>query len=259
MGYALVQRMSALLRGARRREVPPVVLTYHGVAEADVPLFERQMQTLSKQARSVFPDEVADQTDRPAVAVTFDDAFQSVFDRALPILKKYRIVSTIFVPTGSIGGAPKWIAGTRAKDLGPVASEQTLKALDSALVRIGSHTVTHPRLSTLDQERLTWELESSKRALEALAGAPVQMLSLPFGSGTPGVVDAANRAGYRRVFANVPVSGGDATGLMGRINVTPHDWPIEFALKLNGAYGWMAFAVPAKRTLSRWFRHEAIA
>jgi hypothetical protein len=35
--------------------------------------------------------------------------------------------------------------------------------------------------------------------------------------------------------------------LFGRVNVTLHDWRVEFLLKIHGGYGWMAMAVPAKR------------
>jgi peptidoglycan/xylan/chitin deacetylase (PgdA/CDA1 family) len=108
--------------------------------------------------------------------------------------------------------------------------------------------VTHARLDRLDGAALEQELSESKHVLEQLTGAPVRMLSLPFGACSAAVVAAARRIGYEQVFANVPVAGQNGSrGLEGRVNVTPRDWPVEFDLKIRGAYDWMALGVPAKR------------
>ena len=41
---------------------------------------------LAARADAVFPDSSSRASTRQAVAVTFDDAFQSVFDHALPVM-----------------------------------------------------------------------------------------------------------------------------------------------------------------------------
>lgn len=226
----------------------PVVLTYHAITTRDVAGFERQMQDLGTRRQSVFADAAPARGGRGAVAVTFDDAFQSVIDNALPVLRRHRIPATIFVPTGYLGDAPGWILKKGVRTPEVVASAATLKSLDPALVRLGSHTVSHPRLARLDEGTLRTELAGSKQALEEITGGPISMLSFPYGSFNDAVVEAAGRAGYQRLFANVPLETRSPL-LVGRVNVTPHDWPIEFALKAGGAYNWMALAVPAKKTV----------
>jgi peptidoglycan/xylan/chitin deacetylase (PgdA/CDA1 family) len=137
--------------------------------------------------------------------------------------------------------------------LGPVASAEALKALDPRRVRLGSHSVSHPRLAELDDIRLQTELTASKSTLERITGTRVALLALPYGSCSPRVIAAAERAGYERIFANVPIVRAIDSLLAGRVDVSPRDWPLEFRMKALGAYEWMALAVPAKREMLRVF------
>ena len=94
------------------------VLTYHRVAElTDSPLldprlisttpavFERQMRYLAAHHSVVSLNEVVDAIERGtslakrAVLITFDDGYRDFTQYAWPILKKYRLPATIFVPT----------------------------------------------------------------------------------------------------------------------------------------------------------------
>ena len=231
----------------------PVVLTYHAVADENAAKFAAQMRDLRDLARPVFADDTGDQGATRTAAVTFDDGFQSVFDNALPILAGLGIPATLFVPTGYLAAAPGWIPPIcrQPGSSGIVASAETLAASNSDLVRIGSHTVSHPHLTRQARHAVHAELVESKRALEGITGTPVTMLSFPYGAFDSGVLEAAGAVGYQHVFANVPVRAGtgNPARLLGRINVSPRDWPIEFRLKVRGAYNWMAFAVPAKRAI----------
>jgi peptidoglycan/xylan/chitin deacetylase (PgdA/CDA1 family) len=51
-------------------------------------------------------------------------------------------------------------------------------------MEIGAHTVTHPILAGLPQDRARWEIAESKRRLEALTGRPVTLFAYP--NGEPG-------------------------------------------------------------------------
>jgi peptidoglycan/xylan/chitin deacetylase (PgdA/CDA1 family) len=248
-GIAAAVRL-LLFKGARRQT--PVVLTYHAVPDADAPRFAAQMQALKHLAVPVFADELNTDHVR-AAAVTFDDGFQSVFENALPVMARLGIPATLFVPTGYLSAAPGWIPSGRRLpgSSGVVASAETLASANRDLVRIGSHTVSHPHLTAQAGDAVRVELTESKRALERITGVPVTMLSFPYGSFNGGVLQAAGAVGYHHVFANVPVMEGseETTQLLGRINVSPRDWPIEFGLKVRGAYNWMAYAVPLKRAV----------
>jgi len=255
LGYAVLQSVTRAVLGLLRMSPgwSTVVLTYHAISESDVPSFEAQMRDLKALAVPVFADQTRNDPALRTAAVTFDDGFQSVFDNALPAMARMGIPATLFVPTGYLAAAPGWIPAPRRQpgSSGLVAAAETLASSNRDLVRIGSHTVNHPHLTSQAREAVHLELSESKRALERITGGRITMLSFPYGSFDTGVLAAAGAVGYDCLFANVPLSAGVRPGaqLLGRINVTPRDWRLEFHLKVRGAYNWMAMAVPAKRAI----------
>ena len=73
------------------------------------------------------------------------------------------------------------------------------------LVRIGSHTVTHSRLSRLTQASEWKELTSSKATLEDILQRPVETFSYPFGDRSDysgRTIAAVQKAGYRLACSN---------------------------------------------------------
>jgi peptidoglycan/xylan/chitin deacetylase (PgdA/CDA1 family) len=252
--YLAGVRLYAIVAGGRER--PParsaIVLTYHNIQSSEAGRFDWQMELIKRRARAVFADEAPVITDERVVAVTFDDGFQGVVSRGLPVMAKHGVPATLFVPSGYLGREAEWIAPDirAAGKVDPVVSADTLKSLDPCRVRIGSHTMTHPRLGEIGTELAHGELCGSRRQLEEILGMPVTMLSLPYGSFTPAVIEEAARCGYERVFANVPLAA-PIPPLLARVNASPADWTLEFRLKVEGAYGWLAYAIPAKRSLVR--------
>lgn len=83
---------------------------------------------------------------------------------------------------------------TRAYD--SITWEQA-RLMDRARVEIGSHTLTHPILTNIDDERLGAELRESKSRLEAKLGRPVDLFCYPNGNNDARVKRAVASAGYR--------------------------------------------------------------
>jgi peptidoglycan/xylan/chitin deacetylase (PgdA/CDA1 family) len=237
----------------RQRFRRPVVLTYHSVPAEELDAFDWQMRHVAAVAHVVRADSQLPVNGRPMVAITFDDAFAHVFDRVIPILRKYDLPATIFVPTGHLGSAPRWIERQSTIDrVGPVVSASRLRQTHEEQVVLGSHSVSHPRLAAVSDAQLREELIASKRTLEELTGKTVDTLALPYGSYSAAVVTTAREVGYRHVFANVPIAETNAHHVLrGRIDVSAADWRAEFRLKVAGAYQWMGFGVPAKRAVLR--------
>jgi peptidoglycan-N-acetylglucosamine deacetylase len=63
----------------------------------------------------------------------------------------------------------------------PRLSDEQLRELARAGFEIGSHTMSHPRLDQVSEERCRQELADSKHALEDILGAPVSALCYPCG------------------------------------------------------------------------------
>jgi peptidoglycan/xylan/chitin deacetylase (PgdA/CDA1 family) len=86
-----------------------------------------------------------------------------------------------------------------------------LAALDPDLITIGSHTVTHPILTTLDHSALVFEIQESRRWLERRLGRAVEHFCYPGGAYNP-VVLGCVRECYRSAVATTEaglVAGDD--------------------------------------------------
>jgi peptidoglycan/xylan/chitin deacetylase (PgdA/CDA1 family) len=221
-----------------------VVLYYHGISDSERPLFEHQMDILRRHARPINCDADSLPDGERCAAVTFDDGFVSVVQNALPVLREFQIPATIFVPSGYLGVAPGWVKEPAIVERNEViVAPSELKELASdPLVSIGSHTITHPRLAQLDEKTAAHELETSKRSLEEIIGERISLFSFPHGSYNSNVLRLAQSTGYKRVFGIKPKMAFEKPNefLTGRVAVDPRDWTIEFILKLNGAYRWLA-------------------
>jgi peptidoglycan/xylan/chitin deacetylase (PgdA/CDA1 family) len=190
-----------------------LVLCYHAVSErwpaslsVTPEAFERQVRLLS---RSGFEGETFDRAtsrapDGRRVAITFDDAYLSVFELAKPILDDAGFPATVFVPTDyparpgqpmAWDGIDKWAGGPYERELRPMSWEQ-LGMLADAGWEIGSHTCSHPRLSSLTDEDLALELVESRLAVAERLNRPCNTLAYPYGDHDVRVVEAARVAGY---------------------------------------------------------------
>jgi peptidoglycan/xylan/chitin deacetylase (PgdA/CDA1 family) len=235
----------------RRRGL--TILYYHAVPSELRERFDTQMAYLKHTANVVAADHVGPLAkDRPNVAITFDDAFRSVRENALPALERHGITATIFVPTGYLGRRPGWAMETTNDQAEVVMSADELVGLPKELIAIGSHTVDHPRLTTLSDAEIKSQFSASRTTLEALFGRPVDTLAFPYGDHDSRVVEHARATGYRHVYTVAPQSirPGDQAISRGRTSASPADSPRVFALKARGAFEWMPIASRLKRALS---------
>ena len=241
---AFVRQVRPLLRRPPLRR--GVVLYYHAVTRRHGDRFAWQMDELLKRAHPFIAGSPASMVGgRRNVAVTFDDGFTSVLENAVPELVKRNIPFTMFVPTGCLGMQPSWVQDpTHPSFRERVISAAELRSLvDQPLAALGSHSITHPDFLTIDGERARQELVQSKADLEHVTGRRVDLFSFPHGRYSSALLDAALHAGYQRVFTVEPTrieSDANAYAL-GRVAADPSDWPIEFRLKIAGAYRWRAY------------------
>jgi peptidoglycan/xylan/chitin deacetylase (PgdA/CDA1 family) len=184
--------------------------------------------------------------------VTFDDGLVSFLESGLPELEKRKIPSTVFVVAERLGCYPAWPGFIPDPD----SPEQTmtadqLRTLPTGLVSIGSHTLTHPTLTLLDEPRAKSELRESRLLLERTLQRQVRLFSFPHGALNKKLIEWSREAGYERVFTILPrmAFGTPHDFIVDRVAADPADWPLEFFLKLFGAYRWLPVAFRLKATL----------
>ena len=119
-----------------------------------------------------------------------------------------------------------------------VMDEQQIIALDKEGFEILSHTVSHARLTDLNETDLEAELIESKQYLENILGHEISAVSYPHGAYDARIYRAVRRAGYVLGFTTYPnIVDNCADALrIGRFEVSPGDHPLVFKLKVNGAY-----------------------
>jgi peptidoglycan/xylan/chitin deacetylase (PgdA/CDA1 family) len=137
------------------------------------------------------------------VALTFDDGAATDRWLAAPLLREHGFGATFYVVAG-------WL-GRRGQ-----ASAAELRELAGMGFEIGSHSMTHPRLTDLDAAALGHEIAGSKDLLEQRLGTAVHHFACPGGRVSRAVVRAAKEAGYRSLATSVAglnAAGADAFGL----------------------------------------------
>lgn len=219
-----------------------VVLYYHAVRPELRASFGKQLDALLRWGQPWNLDGELASSGGLHFAVTFDDGYISVLENAVPELQARAVPYTLFIPTGSWGGRPSWVKNPQHPFWRErvVTPDELSKAAQDSLSSIGSHTVSHPRLSRLDDRTLDAELRNSKAELERILGHTVDILSFPHGDYDERVASQARSAGYRRLLTVKPalVLGENEGSPMGRVAVEPDDGGLEFYLKAHGAYRW---------------------
>ena len=237
----------------RRRPGSGVVVYYHAVPAEHRSRFARQMDLVLRWAKPVAAAQREScRRGERCVAITFDDGFESVLENAIPELERRRIPATVFVVIQSLGKRPVWMASDpQSTAPNKVMSLEQLRNLASDLVTIGSHSLTHPRLTELNESEVRKEIFDSRTQLQNILQRKITLFSFPYGAFTEALVQHCREAGYDRVFTTLPhpAFAKKDQFVSGRTAVEPTDWSLEFCLKISGAYGWLPVAFALKRRL----------
>lgn len=252
LGLATVLRRPALraataayarLRGGGSERQGFRVLAYHAVGtpiEDDSrriytiapACFELHMRHLAKHhAGKLVPLKSPPPLEAPAaIAVTFDDGYRDNLTMAAPLLVELGIPFSVFVCTGAVA----------ARKTGFLDSDDLRKLASMPGATIGSHTISHPRLTECDASRVREELSGSKAFLEDLLGREIDALAYPHGAVTHRERDMAQAAGYRVGATSrfdINTSGRDPL-LLCRTDIWADDDMAVFAQKLRGDWDW---------------------
>jgi peptidoglycan/xylan/chitin deacetylase (PgdA/CDA1 family) len=197
------------------RNAQVVVIGYHRLVDKvrhpDTEItpqdFEAQMQQIRDAGISVISMEDflawrrGEKNIPPKSAIiTLDDGWNTTYNVAWPILRKFGYPFTLFIYTDYVKGGPKSGGGS--------LTWGQLGELRDAGASIESHTISHRdlrgrknRRATAEYEEWLWkELAGSKEQLEEQLGISVEALALPYGRHDEHVREIAKKAGYEAVF-----------------------------------------------------------
>jgi peptidoglycan/xylan/chitin deacetylase (PgdA/CDA1 family) len=119
------------------------------------------------------------------VTISFDDAWQSQYTNALPVLEAAGIKATFYITAEPL-----------QKGWDDFMTADETKAVSAKGHEIGSHTVTHPHLPKTATAGAERELAESKAYLEGLTGTSVTTFAYPYGETDARMKPLIEKAGY---------------------------------------------------------------
>jgi len=228
----------------------PLILAYHSVSDertdslaVRVSDFEMQTAWLHRRGyRSMTLESFNAQTPRKGervVIITFDDGYADNYTNALPVLKQFGFVATLF-PVSNFVDTDKlfwWdegqVAAERDRSLYRTLTWEQIREMAAYGIEIGSHTCTHPRLTSVSSEQCWDEITRSRAELEDKLGRPVVSFCYPAGDLNAEVITMVEKARYKCAVVTPPRNGiplGRYT--LRRIGVYHHNNPLLFRLKM---------------------------
>jgi len=111
-----------------------------------------------------------------SVIITFDDVTVNQLVYAVPLLEKYNLKATFFIPFEYIGNVDLWNSGKEN-----IMSIEQLKALDGK-VELGLHSFAHKRYATLTKEEINDDFSKCFEIIEQNELKVYNALAYPYGN-----------------------------------------------------------------------------
>lgn len=169
----------------------------------------------------------------PAVAITADDGWRSVYTDMFPVLQRYRLQATLFINPPMIGHGGAYLTWAMITEM-----------VHSGLVEVQPHTLTHPNFNTERARRdpeayqsfVDEQIHGSRVQITERLGSPADLLAWPYGVHDAFLEKAAAAAGCRAAFAlgSRAVSVGDPVYALPRYQIYESDGTSRFAYVASG-------------------------
>jgi len=207
-------------------------------------LFERQMRDLSRQGFTApsYNSVLKTDSERPQIFLTFDDGFENAFRQGIPAMRPYGFKAVQFLVADRLGKTNDWETSV---------GEAEERLMDAGQVRewlaagheIGSHTLTHPKLTQLTHGKAREEISASRKKLEDVFGIPIQHFCYPFGDYDQKTMGLVQEAGYVTACTTTP----------GLNQPTTNPFEIRRIMARHGSRKWSDLRQRMVFRLNRWF------
>jgi len=135
-----------------------------------------------------FEEQLYDISKRKDIIITIDDGVPSVFKIAIPLIKKYKIPTIIFIITSMIGKN--------------VMTEKQIKEISDLGIKIQSHSHSHQNHNLLTTEEIIEEGKRSKEILENITNKEVNQYAFPNGEYNYNICETLTGIGYNEFFTS---------------------------------------------------------
>ncbi|WP_158025961.1 polysaccharide deacetylase family protein [Pararhizobium arenae] len=195
------------------------------------------------------------QPSRNSILISFDDGYEDNLLYAAPILKQHGFPAVVFVVAGFIGKESSDVLPyADERQYGRFLSYQQIEAMLAQGIEIGSHTISHPLLTSVDSPGLREEIKGSREKLEEMFGVKVTSFAYPGGDLDDRVEQSVAHAGYVTAFTTRTGAATvtDRMTALSRTEVSASDSRLVFRMKLRGSLDWLVVkdSAPIRRLLS---------
>ncbi|MEI6498920.1 MAG: polysaccharide deacetylase family protein [bacterium] len=151
-------------------------------------VFGQQLDQIVKKGYQTitFNDILNNSTTPKPIMLTFDDGYEDFYTNAFPELKKRNMKAVIYVITNP----PSY---------GNYLTKAQIKEISDYGIEIGSHTLTHPNLSTVSEAKAQNEISESKIYLENIIHKPIISFCYPSGKYNSQTINLVSKSNY--IFA----------------------------------------------------------
>lgn len=126
------------------------------------------------------------------VVLTFDDGYRDFYTDVLPMLKKHNVQAVAYL-CPQLFGKPNYMYEWQIREV-----------INSGLVEIGAHTMTHLYLKGASKKAATKEIMESKHTLQRMFTLPVVSFAYPYGAFDEQAMEIVKQAGFHTAVSTVP-------------------------------------------------------
>lgn len=219
------------------------ILMYHKVSKVSVDKLTVNIDQLEDQIRYIlkkgytpcFFSEINSECFkkiRKPILITFDDGYVNNFELMYPIIRKYNVKVTIFIPFLHVGKTDVW--NSIEEDL---MSVKTINSFDRNIVEIGIHSYKHDNLKSMSIDEIKKDTSLAISEAESLGIKLTKVYAYPYG-GIPKNLDVKNE--MKKIFKNLGIKYALRIG--NRINRFPFKDNFELQrLDIQGTNSMLKF------------------
>ncbi|SMN14926.1 Polysaccharide deacetylase family protein [uncultured Candidatus Thioglobus sp.] len=119
------------------------------------------------------------------VVLTADDAYQSIAKNAYPLLKKYQMSMSVFVPTEAID-----------KKYKAMMSWQQMRDIQGETMQFYNHGTDHSHFLDLDASQIQTQIQQAQKRLNQKLGKRHKILAYPYGEASLTILEQVKKMGY---------------------------------------------------------------
>ena len=110
------------------------------------------------------------------VIITFDDGFVTQLEYAVPLLKKYGLKATFFIPLKYLGVNDMWHTATK-----DIMTAEMLHNLDPAVIELAHHSYAHKKYHKLSEAETAVDIAKSFEVIDKEKLLLTSVIAYPYG------------------------------------------------------------------------------